>query len=90
MLKHNVVLTILPFYRLKRSELSAEKNNLVQNGPVATSTPFVRQSSLQQEILDQEVRVLFIMPYPMSDEECLEQSDLCMIQYITNSYIVTC
>ena len=30
------------------------------------------------------------MPYPMSDEECLEQSDLCMIQYITNSYIATC
>lgn len=42
-------------YRHKRSDLSAEKSQLVQNGPALTSTPFARQSSLQQELQAQEV-----------------------------------
>ena len=42
-------------YRHKRSELSAEKSQLVENGPALTSTPFAWQSSLQQELQAQEV-----------------------------------
>ena len=42
-------------YRHKRSELSAGKSQLVENGPALTSTPFARQSSLQQELQAQEV-----------------------------------
>lgn len=64
-LEHRVLELEDNLLRLKRSELSAEKNNLVQNGPVATSTPFVRQSSLQQEILDQETSETIGLPSPM-------------------------
>lgn len=42
-------------FRLQRNELSAEKSQLVQNGPVLHSTPFSHQSSLQQELEAQEV-----------------------------------
>ena len=45
------------FCRLQRNELSAEKSQLFQNGPVLSSTPFARQSSLQQELEAQEVPV---------------------------------
>ena len=48
---------LVNFYRLKMSELSAEKSQLVQNGPALTSTPFAHQSSLQQELEAQEVHV---------------------------------
>ena len=43
------------YFRLKRNELSAERSQLFQNGPSLTSTPFARQSSLQQELEAQEV-----------------------------------
>ncbi|XP_022786492.1 lymphoid-restricted membrane protein-like [Stylophora pistillata] len=64
-LEHRVLELEDNLLRLKRSELSAEKNSLVQNGPAASSTPFVRQSSLQQEILDQETSETIGLPSPM-------------------------
>jgi len=48
----------LIIFRLKRNELSAERIQLFQNGPSLTSTPFARQSSLQQELEAQEVGFL--------------------------------
>ncbi|XP_078359785.1 inositol 1,4,5-triphosphate receptor associated 2-like isoform X2 [Oculina patagonica] len=51
--------------RLKRDELSAAKSQLVQNGPGLTSTPFRRQSSLQQELQAQETSETKGLPSPM-------------------------
>lgn len=51
--------------RLKRNELSAERSQLFQNGPSLTSTPFARQSSLQQELEAQETYETKGLPSPM-------------------------